>query len=77
MMKHYYYIINTKYAHIYDMTIDELLKHNPPCKGCLIQPMCMYVTKCMPNNNVHSKIIVKVCKKLDEFMKGKNYFEKL
>ena len=75
-MKHYYYIKTDIHIYIYDMTVDELLTHIPPCKECLIQPMCMYVTKCM-TDKIKPKVVVKACKGLEKFMKGKKCFKNL
>ena len=73
MIKHYYYIQEDNYSYIYDLTIDEFLTHNPPCKGCLVQPTCiiMHISQLL---GYSPKLVVKVCKELSEFMKGKKCF---
>ena len=74
-MKYYIYLRTLSYTHIYDMTIDELLTHIPPCKECLIQPMCMFVGDYIDKSKTKTKLIVKACKDLDEFMKRKKCFK--
>ena len=75
-MIYYYYVKSDNCSYIYDITIDEFLTHIPPCKECLIQPMCMYVTKCM-TDKIKPKVVIKTCKELDKFMKGKKCFKNL
>jgi hypothetical protein len=66
-----------KYAHIYNITIDEFLTHIPPCKECLIQPMCMFMGDYFDKNELSPKLFIKACEGLDKFMKGKKCFRKL
>jgi len=74
-MKHYIYLRTLSYTHIYNMTIDKFLTHIPPCKECLIQPMCMFVSDYIDINKTKTKLIVKACKGLDKFMKRKKCFK--
>jgi len=74
-MKYYIYLRTLSYTHIYYTTIDEFLTHIPPCKGCLIQPMCMFMGVYIDENGTKPKLHVKACKDLDEFMKRKKCFK--
>jgi len=77
-MKHYKYITNKITTMIYNITIDELLTHNPPCKECLVQPTCMYITEYITiNSKKQPKLIVRACDKLHKFLKGEKCFKKL
>ena len=75
-MKYYKYMRTKNYAHIYNITIDKFLTHKPPCKKCLVRAMCMYDTECM-TNNLKTKLVIKDCKSLNQFMKRKKCFKKL
>ena len=49
---------------LYDLTIDNFMKYNPPCKKCLVQSMCL-----KPNDNVLSPWIrTRLCVILNEFI---------
>jgi hypothetical protein len=37
----YYYTEYLDYIDIYNITISQFMKYNPPCKECLVQNMCM------------------------------------
>lgn len=76
-MKYYKYLRTMDYAHIYNTTIDEFLTHNPPCKGCLIQPMCMHVDDYIDKSKTKPKLFVKACKDLDDYMRNKKCFKNL
>ena len=71
-MKHYYFK-SQYHSYIYDIVIEQLLSYNPPCKDCLVQPMCIYCNSCM-SDKLRSKVITKSCKMLDKFMKGNSKF---
>lgn len=55
-----------KYINLYAGTIDEFMKHNPPCKKCLVQPTCIL------SNDTYIKI--KTCNKIEKFMANNKYF---
>lgn len=74
-MKYYKYLRTAKYSHIYDITLNEFLTHNPPCKECLIQPMCMFMGNYFDRKGIKPKLFVKACKKLDKFMERKKCFK--
>lgn len=48
-----------------DGTIKEFMKHNPPCKQCLIQAICIRY-----NNHLE----IKACDKLKNFIMNNKYF---
>ena len=79
-IKPYFYIRTLYYAHIYDIIIDKFIELNPPCKECLVQNMCIFAAEYIEAKNevedkIASKIFVKACKKLDEFMKKEKWFK--
>lgn len=50
--------------YIHMTTIDNFMKHNPPCKDCLIQGMCIKQKK----DHVHNFLHIQICDKLREFI---------
>jgi len=62
------YIFNNGEVHLSNISIKEFLKINPPCKGCLIQGICLqndYYTK----SERYIKIIS--CDNLRQFLNNK------
>jgi len=55
----------TKYITLYAGTIEEFMKHNPPCKRCLVQPICV---------ELDGNIKIKACNKLRKFMDNSKFF---
>jgi hypothetical protein len=58
--------------YIHMTTIDNFMKHKPPCQDCLIQGMCIKQDK----DRVHNFIHMQICNKLREFIYEYNKDEK-
>jgi len=57
------------YSYIYYTPLDIFMGANPPCKECLIQPMCI-------RDDRELKILtVKSCDRLNEFAKNNYWFD--
>ena len=75
-IEHYFYIRTLYYAHIYDITINDFLDLNPPCKECLVKTMCIFPSEYIEEEDrIALKIFVKACKELDKFMKKEKCFK--
>ena len=55
---------NSPDIYIHQTTIDNFMKHEPPCKECLIQRMCIK----QDSDHVHNFIHINLCDKLKEFI---------
>jgi hypothetical protein len=50
--------------YIHQTTIENFMKHKPPCQTCLIQGMCIK----QYSDHVHNFINMEICDKLREFI---------
>jgi hypothetical protein len=56
---------NDTNIYIHQTTIDNFMKHDPPCKECLIQIMCIK----QDLDHIHNFININLCNELREFIK--------
>lgn len=64
------------YLYIQDVTIDEFLEYDPPCKECLVQATCLKNSTAIVTE--HSKYIyLRMCDELNDYIKTKGHFKKL
>jgi len=62
------------YLHIYTLT-NNFMKHNPPCKQCLIQVMCIKENLAHPTlDSEPDHLYIKLCDKLKQFIYDNNLF---
>jgi len=40
----YYYTESPSYIEVYNIMISQFMDYNPPCKDCLVKPMCMKIS---------------------------------
>jgi hypothetical protein len=64
------------YLYISDLTIDEFLEYDPPCKECLVQATCLY-TSTVIDNEYSKYIYLNLCDRLNDYIKIKGLFKKL
>jgi hypothetical protein len=64
------------YIYMEDITIDEFLEYDPPCKECLVQATCLRNSTAIVTE--HTKYIyLRMCDELNDYIKSKGHFKKL
>jgi len=63
-MSNPFYTSTNIYLRIYDITMDDFFKLNPPCKECLVQNMCVQLL----NVNTNIRVRTRQCDILKQFL---------
>ena len=74
MKKEILFLNSSEVVFIYK-TVNNFMKHNPPCKDCLIQGMCL--SNVSYNNNDFICIKIKKCKQLINFINNNKFFRSI
>jgi hypothetical protein len=65
-----YYIYHPHILYIYNLTINEYLNKNTPCKECLVNPTCLNDKKFTYGKSNLLTIEIKLCDQLKKFIEN-------
>lgn len=69
-----YYNYLDDILYIYDLTINEYLNKNTPCKECLVNTICLNDKDIVYGKNNLPILKIKLCKKLKNFIENNNKY---